>query len=126
MILRFPVPDEPVGVNKSPRSRGGAIGWGKKRQKWRDTAYAYALDHPAAPSWPMGESYVQVTIPFAMQRARDPHNFTGSVVKWIIDGMVRAGVWLDDGPDYVTVLDPILVVGNEVVVCVSPRTVRVY
>jgi Holliday junction resolvase RusA-like endonuclease len=120
IALVFPVPHEPRSVNKMPSSRGGRIGLSKERAKWRDTAEAYAADYPDLMAG-LGPSTVQVSIPFSNERRRDPHNYTGTVVKWIIDGLVRAGVWADDNPKYVTVLDPVLVIGNEVTVTIRPR-----
>jgi hypothetical protein len=49
---------------------------------------------------------VRVSIPFKTNRRRDPHNYTGTVVKSIVDGFVLAGVWPDDTAEWVTVLDP--------------------
>ena len=54
-------------------------------------------------------STVEVFIPFTTNRRRDPHNYVGTVVKWIIDGLVYAGAWPDDTPEWVTVLEPVLV-----------------
>jgi len=123
VVLTFPVPGEPPSVNKSPRSRGAAIGWSKKRQEWRDTCAAYAAEHPVI-SRGLPPSMVQVTIPFSTNRRRDPHNYTGTVVKWIIDGLVKAGAWPDDNEDWVSVVDSRLVVGNEVSVLITERNVR--
>lgn len=49
---------------------------------------------------------VQVVLGFHTNRRRDPHNYIGTVVKSLIDGLVLAGVWPDDNPEYVTVLEP--------------------
>lgn len=55
---------------------------------------------------------VQVTIPFGVERRRDPHNYVGTVVKSVVDGLVIARWFPDDTAAYVTVLDPLLVVGG--------------
>jgi hypothetical protein len=120
IVLTFPVPHEPRSVNRLPSSRGGQIGLARERKAWRDTTTAYAEDRGDLVCG-LGPSTVRVTIPFKDQRTRDPHNYTGTVVKWIVDGLVRAGVWPDDNPAHVTVLDPLLVVGNEVSVTIEPR-----
>lgn len=59
---------------------------------------------------------VQVWIPFGDKRRRDPHNYCGTVVKAIIDGLVMAGVWPDDTPEWVGHREPVLYKGNKVIV----------
>ena len=51
---------------------------------------------------------VQVRLPFRTERRRDAHNYTGTVVKAVVDGLVDAGLFPDDSSGYVTVMDPIL------------------
>lgn len=53
---------------------------------------------------------VLITIPFDTNRTRDPHNYCGTVVKAIIDGLVKGGAWPDDTPEYVGHLEPWLTV----------------
>jgi hypothetical protein len=53
---------------------------------------------------------VCVTIGFHTNRRRDPHNYVGTIVKSIIDGLVMADVWPDDNPEWVVVVEPKLVV----------------
>lgn len=56
-----------------------------------------------------GRWYVVVSLPFRRNsEKRDPHNFTGTVVKSVIDGLTDAGLWPDDIPRYVAVGDPIV------------------
>lgn len=124
MILRFPVPAEPWSINDLPSNVKAKIRLGHTKQAWRDTAYVMARSATARdPRRGLGPSNVQVTIPFTTNRRRDPHNYTGTVVKAVVDGLTRAGLWPDDNPQYVTVLDPILVVGTEVIVTITPRSV---
>lgn len=61
---------------------------------------------------------VQVVLPFKATRARDPHNYTGTVVKAIVDGIKDAGLVPDDTADWVTVLDSRLIVSPSPVVTV--------
>lgn len=63
-------------------------------------------------------SFVTVTIPFSTKRRRDPHNYCGTVVKSIIDGMVTAGAWKDDTPEYVRHIEPVLIVDKSGLVTV--------
>jgi hypothetical protein len=57
-------------------------------------------------------SVVMVEIPFNMVRTRDPHNYCGTVVKAIIDGLVLAGAWPDDTPDQVGHMEPFLTLSS--------------
>ena len=70
----------------------------------------------------VGNSLVQVEIPFRQNRRRDPHNYCGTVVKAIIDGLVLAGAWPDDTAEYVEHISPTLRVdAGPVVVRLFPR-----
>lgn len=71
----------------------------------------------------LGESLIRVTIPFDTNRRRDPHNYCGTVVKAVIDGMVLAGAWTDDTHEYLEHLAPVLVVDKkgDVVIDIFPR-----
>jgi crossover junction endodeoxyribonuclease RusA len=65
---------------------------------------------------------VHVTLGFDTDRRRDPHNYTGTVVKAVIDGLVDAGLWPDDTPEWVTVTEPALEVpSSQVAVRIEPR-----
>ena len=59
---------------------------------------------------------VTVTIPFTQNRRRDPHNYCGTVLKAIIDGLVHAGVVPDDTPEWIGHREPRLVKGGDVIV----------
>lgn len=65
-------------------------------------------------------SIIQVKIPVADNRRRDPHNYCGTVMKSMIDGMVMATAWPDDTPDYVGHREPILYRGDVVVMTWTP------
>lgn len=56
---------------------------------------------------------VQVDIPFAQKRRRDPHNYCGTVLKAVIDGLVKEGLWPDDTPDWVGHREPRPIIGKE-------------
>lgn len=126
MILRFPVPDEPWGANQLPTTVKGRIATSRRKAAWRDAAYLVARSATARRYVrEQPPSYVQVTIPFRTNRRRDPHNYTSTVVKAVVDGLRSAGLFPDDTADYVTVLDPLLIVGDEVTVTITPRNVKV-
>jgi crossover junction endodeoxyribonuclease RusA len=110
--LRFTQPNTPLSVNKSKGAH-----WSRVRaatEPWKLAAFAIAhntqvkakraewVEQGAQPIT------VQVVLEFPTHRRRDPHNYTGTVVKAIVDGIVMAGVVPDDTPDWVTVLDPVL------------------
>lgn len=104
----FPVPDKPWSTNQdrnmSPRLRHARI------KSWKEAAYLGWVSYCAANNHPtaLNPALIRVVIPFGQQRRRDPHNYCGSVVKAVIDGMVRAGAWGDDTPNFVEHLSPAL------------------
>lgn len=49
---------------------------------------------------------VQLYLPTPNKHRRDPHNYCGTVVKAVIDGLVLAGAWPDDTPEYVGHREP--------------------
>lgn len=57
-----------------------------------------------------GKLEVLVHLPFRVNRRRDPHNYVGTNVKAVVDGLVMAGLLIDDSAEYVTVKEPVLVV----------------
>lgn len=63
-----------------------------------------------------GFAVVQIEIPFTQRRRRDPHNYCGTILKSIIDGIVKAGAIEDDNEELLGHREPILKVGGEVVV----------
>lgn len=70
---------------------------------------------------PQPPGIVQIWIPFKDKRRRDPHNYCGTVLKAVIDGLVMAGLWPDDTPEYVGHREPIVYKGDKVIVRVTPR-----
>jgi len=58
---------------------------------------------------------VIVELPFKRAGRRDPSNYLPPV-KAIVDGLVDAGLWPDDTGEFVTISEPALVVGSEMVV----------
>ena len=72
-------------------------------------------------SYASDPAIVRVTIPFQKNRRRDPHNYCGTVLKAIIDGLVAGGCWPDDTPEWVDHVQPILSKGKVVKIELLPR-----
>lgn len=66
-------------------------------------------------------SIVQLHIGFKERRRRDPHNYCGTVLKAVVDGLVKAGLWPDDTPDWVGHREPLLVTGLNTEVEIWPQ-----
>lgn len=93
------------------------MGWSWKYDQWKSDWQAagfYAWkEHRFNLPWTglLGTPCdVKLDLGFRQNRRRDPHNYVGTVTKWVIDGLVRAGLWPDDNPEWVTVHQPVLTV----------------
>lgn len=107
--LEFTAPTRPLSVNRSNgmhyRARARLL------DPWKDAAWALAHNwdvrrRRARTLWTPVPITVQVVLPFRQANRRDAHNYTGTNVKAVVDGLVRAGIVPDDTPEWVTVLDP--------------------
>lgn len=79
---------------------------------WRDAAfwhYKQQLGSVKVPS----PAIVEIHIPVPDKRRRDPMNYCGTITKAVIDGLVLAGAWPDDTPEYVRHLEPLLTTEKE-------------
>lgn len=70
------------------------------------------------------------SVPVGVRR-RDPHNYFPTV-KPVVDGLIDAGLWPDDTPEWVTTTEPTLraygsraeiVVNGRVRILIAPRSV---
>lgn len=115
--LRFVPPTRPWSTNDERRQH-----WAVRARlvkAWRETA---AWTATAARPGPLGPSIVHVSIPFGRGGRRDPMNYVGTIVKAVIDGLVDAGCWPDDTPEWVEIRQPALEVGGtDVIITISPR-----
>ena len=101
-------------------SQNKTLHWAQRsrlRRNWRE--FAANVDPEDTPL-PLPRSFIEVTLPFSTNNRRDPHNYTGTVVKSMIDGFVDAGFWPDDTSEYVVVLDPVCVKGEDVTIKIWP------
>lgn len=101
-------PAEPLSTNEANRLHHMARS--RRLKPWRDLAWATATSAKLAQLLKGEPCTVLVIIPFPVARDRDPANYVGTVVKAIVDGLVKAKVWPKDTPAYVTVLEPRLIV----------------
>lgn len=96
--FEFLAPD--VLLNMNDRTH-----WRKKAQQvknWR-TATSYAAGQQIGITLP--PCWVHLTLPVRDSRRRDPMNYAPTL-KACVDGMVDAGLWVDDTPEYVTCVEP--------------------
>lgn len=119
--VEFSPPDKPWSTNQdrslNPYIRAERISIWKGRASLAWTSYVNknGLDRGMPPS------LIRIHIPFRQHRIRDPHNYCGTVVKAIVDGLVNAGAWEDDTPEFVEHISPILYKGDMVVIELHPK-----
>ena len=103
--LLFPQPGRLLNMNHRTHWR---TRWSVTKQ-WRTAAYqaALLLGPPSARTHPA--AMVRLIIPVPDRRRRDPANLTPLTKACVVDGLVDAGVWPDDTPEYVETLEPRLV-----------------
>lgn len=112
-FLTFSSPTEPWSINME---RTKHWSWRSKRVKaWRLRTFYEAR---VSGLGPMPPSIVEVSLPFDRAARRDRSNYLPAV-KAIVDGLVDAGLWPDDTPEYVSVSEPILKVGGQVEVRIT-------
>lgn len=100
VVLEFLPPAHPMNMNDRTHWRAYA----RQRGKWRAAAGAAVL---AADLDRLPPADIHVELPVPGNRRRDPHNWYPTV-KHIVDGLVDAGVWPDDTPEYLTTHEPTL------------------
>lgn len=103
--VEFPQPNRPLSINEANKMH-----WAVRRRRlepWR-TATTLALrgiqteegvEYPAPVR-------ISVRLTFARGGRRDPHNYTSTVVKTIVDAIVASKLIPDDTAEWVTVIDP--------------------
>lgn len=106
LILAFPAPTHPVSINKA-----NTLHWAARARlldPWQSIATVVTRQALGANFWPPVAVTIQAELPFRGNQKRDPHNYTGTVVKAIVDGIKKAGLIPDDTPEWATVLDSTL------------------
>lgn len=112
LTLTFTAPTPPISVNATGRDYQKGY---RLTHPWRDITRALAHNQVIKmklqqKAWSPVPINVHVTLPFRTTRTRDPHNYVGTNVKRVVDGLVKAGLVPDDNPEWVTVLEPTLAV----------------
>lgn len=105
--LTFSAPDELLSMNKRRHRMEAA----RIAAEWRRAAGTYARQARRGRRGHLPPCTVTVHLPVKANRRRDPHNFFPTV-KPIVDGLVDAGLWPDDTPEWVTTTEPVLEVGG--------------
>lgn len=93
--------------------------WAKKARltkAWRERVYWSSYEHGwgAIQANELPPCTIDVSLPVSANRRRDPMNLVATT-KACVDGLVDAAWWPDDSAEYITVLEPTLVVGGNVV-----------
>jgi hypothetical protein len=129
--LRFPAPNRPLSINEANSMRH----WAAKKRRldpWKE-ATQWAWKGAASYQWIVKgkPTLVEIELPFKEVRRRDPHNYTGTIMKTVVDALVTKkkageviwdGAWPDDTPEWVETAEPIIVQGGtEVVIRLTPR-----
>lgn len=77
----------------------------RKARLWRQRAGWAALSVHGKPGHHLPPCIVTVVLPVKGNRHRDPHNYFATV-KPVVDGLVDAGCWPADTPEWVTTTEP--------------------
>jgi crossover junction endodeoxyribonuclease RusA len=117
MEIRYPTPGRIWSTNDD-RTMHWAVR-SRLVREWRDTTAIIARMQKVQPQ---GPSIVTIDLRFSRNGRRDPMNYVGTCLKAAIDGLVDAGVWPDDTPDWVEIRQPNLIIGgpDEVVIRITP------
>lgn len=111
LVVEFPPPAKCLTMNQRLHWAAKA----KLSREWRDAAKWGAHEFRGrTQTKQQPPCLVTVHVPVVGNRRRDPHNWFPTV-KPIVDGLVDAGLWPDDTPEWVRCMEPVLVVGAEMV-----------
>lgn len=131
--LSFPAPSHPLSINEANRMH-----WAAKRRRlepWKgETRLAWLALGKQRSIVQDKPCTVEVHIPFPDNRRRDPHNYSSTVQKAVIDALVHEvemlgrhrvvvweGCWPDDNPEWVKTLEPVLYRGTECRIRIVPN-----
>lgn len=126
LCLSFPAPTVPLSINEAHR-----LHWAARRKRtdpWRDIAILAAREAVLREHWTPTPISIRMELPFRQKARRDPHNYVGTVVKAVVDGLVRGGIIPDDLPEWATIVEPVLPIQADksqplrAVVLLTPRS----
>jgi crossover junction endodeoxyribonuclease RusA len=118
--IRFDTPARLLSMNDRMHWRPKAV----LTAAWVEASALAARSWRARRVWDQAPATVAITLPVRTSARRDPHNYFATV-KPIIDGLVDAGLWPDDTPDWVTTTEPHLEVAptpHRVTITITERT----
>lgn len=118
--IRFDPPAKAWSVNEERRMHWAEVG--KLVAEWRMAGKLFFRRWAikAEPGLPLPPSIVTVTLPVPTNHKRDPSNYLPAV-KGLVDGLVDGGAWPDDDATWVTVSEPKLRKGGQVIVRIEER-----
>ena len=117
LLIEFDAPGKILSMNDRMHWRPKAA----LTASWVDAACRAGHQWARRRKWSPVPCTVQLLGPVRDRRRRDPHNYFATV-KPVIDGLVLAGVWPDDTPEWVRTIEPALVLGaTRVGVLLEPR-----
>lgn len=110
MQLSFVAPTRPLSINESNRMH-----WASRKRRldpWRlCVRAAYNSAKPCELAQVKNKPVtIEVSLCFPRAGRRDAHNYTGTVVKTIVDELVRCGLIPDDTPEWLTVKDSVILI----------------
>lgn len=110
IVFSFTQPNVPLSINDA---KGNPMRAYRLLKPWRRVVQVLARNYlinyrNRFGPWKPKPVEIQVELAFKVRRRRDPHNYTGTVVKALVDGIVAAGLIPDDTPDWVTIMDPVI------------------
>lgn len=127
VVLEFPAPNRPLSENEKRKMRHWAQ-WRRRLDPWHEaTQWAWKLIPQEQRVLVVDKGVnVLVELPFKTNARRDPHNYVGTNIKSIVDALTTkvdrttkqvtwAGAWPDDTPEWVTVIEPAIRVGTDLV-----------
>jgi hypothetical protein len=104
LVLTFHAPTVPLSINRAHQ-----LHWAARRRltdPWRDMATVLMRQVIRGRWVNVRPVTIQVDLPFRTRGRRDPHNYVGTVVKAVVDGLVTGGLIPDDTPEWATILEP--------------------
>ena len=104
------LPGKLVSINETSGKHWATFG--KTKEVWIQAGYVYGfqwrreLRELRVPTPLRDRATVAIDFDVRETRRRDGHNYSGTVVKWFVDGMVTAKMFTDDSSEHLEVRDP--------------------